>query len=72
MDIPEKVVARVTDEQARVLIKKIAKCSNASEFQELDIAIRDKYLNKLRRKGVSIRQLSRLTGISVSVIRRIQ
>lgn len=71
MEISDKVIVRVTDEQAKKLIQKIAKCNNASEFQELDIAKRDKYLKKLREKGVSIRQLSRLTGISFSVIRRI-
>ena len=71
LDISEKVIARVTDEQARAMIKKIAKCSNASEFQGLETAIRDKYLKKLREKGVSIRQLSRLTGISFSVIRKV-
>ena len=70
MDIADKVIPRVTDEQARTLIKKIAKCNNASEFQELECTVRDRCLKKLREKGVSIRQLSRLTGISFSVIRR--
>lgn len=70
MDISDKVVMRVTDEQARALIKKITKCDNASEFQELDIVVRDKCLKKLREKGVSIRQLSRLTGTSYSVVRK--
>jgi REP element-mobilizing transposase RayT len=71
MDIAEKPVVRVTDEQAKVLIKKISKCENVSDFQVLDIATRNKYLKKLREKGLSIRQLSRLTGISFSVIRNI-
>lgn len=70
MDIADKVIPRVTDEQARTLIKKIAKCNNASEFQELECTVRDRCLKKLREKGVSIRQLNRLTGISFSVIRR--
>lgn len=71
MDIAEKPAVRVTDEQAKVLIKKISNCENASEFQVLDIDKRNKYLKKLREKGLSIRQLSRLTGISFSVIRNI-
>ena len=70
MDISDKVVVRVTDEQARALIRKITKCDNASEFQELDIALRDKCLKELREKGVSIRQLSRLTWISYGVVRK--
>ena len=70
LDISDKIIKRVTDEQARVLIKKLAKCDNVSDFQNLDLVTRDKYLKKLRDKGVSIRQLSRLTGISLSVVRK--
>ena len=71
MDIVDKPVVRVTDEQARELIRKISKCENVSDFQNLDTEQRNKYLKKLREKGLSIRQLSRLTGISFSVIRNI-
>ena len=70
LDVSEKPVVRVTDEQARALILKIAKCKSVAEFQSLDITKRDKYLKKLREKGVSIRQLSRLTGVSIGVIRK--
>ena len=63
LDVSDKAITRVTDEQASVLIKKIAKCDNVSDFQNLDIVTRDKYLKKLKDKGLSIRQLSRLTGI---------
>ena len=70
LDISEKVITRVTDEQARYLIRKIAKCENVSDFQNLDIVTRDKYLKKLRAEGISIRQLNRLTGISFNVIRK--
>lgn len=71
MDIADKPLVRVTDEQAKLLIQKISKCENASEFQDLDLDQRNKYLKKLREKGLSIRQLSRLTGVSFSVIRNI-
>lgn len=70
MDISDKAIVRVTDEQAKELIRKVAKCNNASDFQRLETSQRDKYLKKLRDKGVSIRQLSRLTGVSFSVIRK--
>ena len=70
MDVSDKAITRVTDEQAIVLIKKIAKCDNISDFQNLDIVTRDKYLKKLKDKGLSIRQLSRLTGISISIVRK--
>lgn len=71
MDVTEKVITRVTDEQAKELIRKISKCENASDFQHLQTDQRNKYLKKLREKGLSIRQLSRLTGISFSVVRNI-
>lgn len=70
MDVTDQVIVRVTDEQAKALIKKISGCENASEFQTLEPAQRDKYLKKLREKGISIRQLSRLTGISFNVVRK--
>ena len=70
MDIADKVVLRVTDEQAKALIRKIAKCESASDFQRLETTKRDKYLKKLREKGISIRQLSRLTGVSFNVVRK--
>ena len=71
LDVSDKAITRVTDEQASVLIKKIAKCDNISDFQNLDIVTRDKYLKKLKDKGLSIRQLSRLTGISISIVRKL-
>ena len=56
---------------ARDIIKKISKCSNATEFQELSQGLRDKYITKLKESGLSIRQISRLTGISFAIIRKI-
>ena len=70
MDIGEKMLTRVTDEQAKALIRKVSKCENISEFQNLSPSDRDKYLKKLKEKGLSIRQLSRLTGIGIGVIRK--
>lgn len=70
IDIREKPEFRLTDEQASALMFKISKCKNATQFQELEPIKRDKYLKKLRQDGVSIRQLSRTTGISIGVIRK--
>ena len=70
MDVSQKKIVRVTDEQAKALIRKITKCENVSDFQSLDVTARDKYLRKLREKGISIRQLSRLTGVSFSIVRK--
>lgn len=70
MDIADTAVVRVTDEQARELIRKVSKCESVSDFQLLEQSKRDKCLTELKEKGLSIRQLNRLTGVSISVIRK--
>lgn len=61
---------RPTDEEAKVIIQKISKCKSITDFQNLSIDKRDKYLKRLREKGLSIRQISRLTGVSFNVVRK--
>lgn len=70
IDIEDKPKMKVTDEQAKKIIEKISKCKNIAEFQALDIKFRDKCLKKLRESGLSIRQISRLTGASFNVVRK--
>ena len=70
LDMEETATVRVTDEQARALIKRVSKCESVAEFQALDIPARDKYLRILRDEGLSIRQLSRLTGVSFNIVRK--
>ena len=70
LDIEDKQKTKVTDEQAKKIIEKISKCKNVAEFQALDVKIRDKYLKKLHESGLSIRQISRLTGISFNIVRK--
>lgn len=71
LDVEERTIKRVTDEEARKIIKKISKCENVTEFQALPIGKRDKYLKMFKEKGVSIRQISRLTGVSYYVVQKI-
>ena len=66
----QEISPRVTDEQARRIIEKHTKCKNASDFQRLDITTRNKYLKLLKEHGLSIRQISRLTGISFGIVSR--
>ena len=61
---------RLTDDEAREIIRKISKCKTATEFQNLSIEKRDKYLKNLRNNGLSIRQISRLTGIGFNIVRK--
>ena len=70
LDIEEKSNFKVTDEQAQKIIEKYSKCKSVAEFQNLDIKIRNKYLSKFKEHGLSIRQISRLTGVSYYVVQK--
>ena len=70
LDVEEKPLIRVTEEQAQKIIEKISKCKNVSDFQALNIKTRDKCLKKFKESGLSIRQISRLTGVSFNVVRK--
>ncbi|MBR6509312.1 MAG: transposase [Clostridia bacterium] len=61
---------RLTDDEAKEIIRKISKCRTITNFQNLSIDKRDKYLKVLRNQGLSIRQISRLTGVSFNVVRK--
>ena len=61
---------RLTDVEAREIIFRISKCKTVAEFQGLDIEHRDKYLRKLKESGISIRQTSRLTGVSKGIVEK--
>ncbi len=67
----EQVQKHLTDSRARELILRSSGCENAAEFQMLERDKRDDTLRRILKDGVSIRQASRLTGISVGVIRRL-
>lgn len=63
---------RIPDDVARDIISEQTNCSNATEFQNLPLVTRNTYINILHKeKGISIRQLNRLTGIPKGVIDRI-
>ena len=62
---------RLSDTDAIKIIQKVSKCKNASEFSKLDVTKRDKCISKLKEEGLSIRQISRLTGVSFGIIRRL-
>ena len=70
LDIDEKVIFKVTDEQAKNIIKKVAKCSSTSDFQKLSFDLRLKFIQKIHSKGVSIRQIARLCGESKGMVEK--
>ena len=59
---------RLTDDEAKAIIRKTTKCKTITEFQALDAEKRNEYIRKLHSKGLSIRQISRLTGISKKIV----
>ena len=71
LDIEDKPKIKVTDEQAKRIIEKYSKCKNVAEFQALDIKNRNKCLKKLRESGLSLRQISRLTGIGKWMVEKL-
>ena len=70
LEIEDKPVVRVTDEQAQKIIYKYSKCKSAAQFQNLNLKQRDNCLIKFRENGLSIRQISRLTGVSFGIVRK--
>ncbi|KFD41943.1 transposase [Peptococcaceae bacterium SCADC1_2_3] len=67
LDIEEKY--RITDEEARNIIKKVCKVQNTPDLQKSDILKRNMYLKELKEEhGLSIRQIERLTGINRGIV----
>lgn len=66
----ENIRRRLTDEYARKLIIQECNCATVTEFQSLSLIEKELYLRNLHKKGISIRQLNRLTGIPKGVIDR--
>ena len=67
----EDISFRMSDKDASEIIKKISRCENTTEFQLIEQKQRDKYIKKLKQNGLSIRQISRLTGVSFAIVRKI-
>lgn len=70
LDIEDKPIVKVTDEQAQKIIEKYSKCKNATEFQKLSDRLKEKYIIKFHSQGMSIRQIARLCGESKGIIEK--
>ena len=53
---------RLLDTEALKIIRAETSCLSPSDFQHLDLLTRNKYIKHLSKLGLSIRQISRLTG----------
>ena len=63
-------VFRLSDNDAKKTIKEVSQCDNSSDFQKLEAYKKAEYIKVLRGKGLSIRQICRLTGESFGVVRK--
>ena len=69
LDIEEEI-PRLTDEIAISIMQRLSGCSNVTEFQSLDAGRRDNVLCSMHMARISMKQASRITGISYGVIRK--
>ena len=63
-----EVSLRLTDSEAKGIIANLTNCFNFAEFQVLDKGARNLYIQQLYSLGLSIRQITRLTGISKKIV----
>ncbi|MEL7635531.1 MULTISPECIES: transposase [Sporomusa] len=62
---------RITDKEAQDILKEVCGVHSVTEFQAMDKIKRDRNIALLKRNGLSIRQISRLTGISFAIVRKV-
>jgi hypothetical protein len=60
---------RLTDQEGRAVIEGITGATSVAQFQALSRERRDEALRNMRRRGLSIRQIVRLTGVPFGVVR---
>ena len=65
LDMPEEEARRVTDEDALRIMRKVTHCDSCLEFRTLEQGKRARLIGKMNREGLSLRQISRLTGETV-------
>jgi len=62
---------RITDDEAKIIIKEVCRIGSSNDFLSLDITERNAFIKELRGRGLSIRQISRVTGVSKGIIEKI-
>lgn len=72
LDIPDASINnRLNDDDAQRIFNKISKTNNINEFQLISPDKQTTLIIKCRNKGISFRQLSRMTGLSKGIIEKI-
>ena len=62
---------RWTDEDAAVFVQKKIAGKSPTELQQYDVPRRNEVIEICKSHGISLRQLERITGISLNILRRI-
>ena len=68
--LEHEVVFRLRDDEVKEIIKKICNAATVEGFLRFNSSERDFYLKELRKSGASIRQISRLTGVSKAIVEK--
>ena len=71
LDFNNEMELRVTDEKARQQLMELLGGASVSAIQHLEKDERNAIIGRLRAFGASIRQISRLTGVSEGIVRKI-
>lgn len=66
LDIEKKQT--LSDKDAMAIIKRTCKITSPDQWQTIDRNTRDRYLVKLKQEGLSVRQISRVTGLNRGVV----
>ena len=65
----EKAI-HLNDDDAKGIMRRLFDFDTVEKFQQLDFQERNICINKLREEGISVRQISRLTGFSRGIVER--
>ena len=66
----ENRATRINDNKAKEIMRELLKNDKVEEFQKLTKQERRDCIKKLKKEGLSIRQISRLTGFSKGIVER--
>jgi len=61
---------RMTDAEAKIIIKEVSGAESITEFLSLSVLDRNVFIKELKERGLSIRQISRVTGVSKGIVER--
>lgn len=70
LEINQSARRGMPDDRAREIIQKCSRCKTITEFQSLEEEKKAQAVRKIYEKGVSIRQISRLTGSTKGLVEK--